>query len=102
MAKEELIYTRISSSLKERLAIEAYNRGEAEAVIVREALNEYFARRESQPARLRDSNSSSVAKGVTEVAEAARANAKLYAEPLSPPETTRQRTRPPQRKARKK
>jgi hypothetical protein len=46
MAKEELIYTRISTALKNRLAIEANNRGEAESVIVREALNEYLGRRE--------------------------------------------------------
>jgi predicted transcriptional regulator len=102
MAKEELIYTRISSTLKERLAIEAYNRGEAEAVIVREALNEYFARRESQPARMRDASSSRAAKGAAQVVEAAGANAKQYAEPLPPPGTAQTRTRPLQRKARKK
>lgn len=57
MSKEELIYTRISSALKDRLAIEAHNRGEAEAVIVREALNQYFVRvNANQPLELGESH----------------------------------------------
>lgn len=47
VAKDELIYARISSELKQKLVIEMNRRGEAEAVIVREALNEYFQRRAS-------------------------------------------------------
>lgn len=45
--KTEVIYCRVSKALKKRLADdEDIKRGEAEAVIVRRALNEYFDRRD--------------------------------------------------------
>lgn len=43
MAKEELVYARISTELKRKLQMAMSQRGEAEAVIIREALNLYFA-----------------------------------------------------------
>ncbi len=46
MRKETVIYARVSAALKERLRAAAADRGEAESVIVREALNEYFERRD--------------------------------------------------------
>ena len=47
MAKNETIFCRISTDLKHRLATEAQKRNEAEAVIIREALREYFSGRDA-------------------------------------------------------
>jgi predicted transcriptional regulator len=46
MGKEVTIYCRVSAEMKRKLAAAADARDEAEAVIVREALNEYFERKE--------------------------------------------------------
>jgi hypothetical protein len=54
MAKEEIVYARISIELKRKLAREMERRGEAEAVIIREALNEFFARRDAHAASFRE------------------------------------------------
>ena len=45
MAKEEVVYCRVGAELKKQLEDEAARRGEAESVIVREALREYFEKR---------------------------------------------------------
>jgi len=54
--KSEIIYARISEDLKQRLKTEVNDSGEAEAVIIRTALKEYFARRDKPepPARYPD------------------------------------------------
>ena len=44
MTKDSKIICRVSGLLKEKLERESNLRGEAEAVIVREALNEYFSK----------------------------------------------------------
>ena len=46
MPKEEIIFCRVSHLLKRKIASEALARDEAEAVIIREALNEYLDRKE--------------------------------------------------------
>jgi predicted DNA-binding protein len=44
MTKDSKIICRVSGLLKEKLERESNLRGEAEAVIVREALNKYFSK----------------------------------------------------------
>lgn len=46
VAKESIIYARVSRQLKRRIAAEILRTGEAEAVVIRAALNEYFALRD--------------------------------------------------------
>lgn len=49
MAKDAIIYCRVSKDLKQKVARAAAEKGiggESESVIVREALHEYFARRD--------------------------------------------------------
>lgn len=45
--KDSLLKARVSDTTKSRVAAEAERRGESEAVILREAVAEYFAKRES-------------------------------------------------------
>lgn len=47
MGKDEIIYFRVDDELKRKLAEAAEARKEAQAVILREAVREYFARREA-------------------------------------------------------
>ena len=49
MGKEAKIICRVSSKMKSQLEKEAKQREEAEAVIIREALSEYFAARSKNP-----------------------------------------------------
>lgn len=47
VAKDAIIYARISKELKRKIASEILRTGEAEAVVIRTALNEYFALRDA-------------------------------------------------------
>lgn len=44
--KSQMIYARVTDDLKKLILAAAEARGETEAIILREALREYFARRE--------------------------------------------------------